>query len=1374
MSKFEKFEVDVEGGKINSTRWQIWLRRFDLFIEANGVTGDRKMIATLLNEAGSGVEEIYEAIRDTTVAKADEKYADIAKLITNHFAPQKNLNMSKLKFRETCQYQGENVDSYYVRLKTAAVQCEFGTSNNDEILLQLIQGSIDKRVKLKASQETVTLDNLLKYIRSLEFSSEVSVSSYKKEQGSCKVESICKLESRNVVDFNRIKQASTNKLCFRCGREFPHKGKCRALDQKCNKCGKLGHFAKCCKGGVDNKPKFTKHKFDNTAKRSYQIQTIKSSNADENINMKVNDENVTEIRSESYNLFSISNGDLACPRIMIDILGSTIEAGIDTQASINAISKQTFDKMTIKPELKFDNTIVYSFDGKKPMKSLGKFISIVKANRKAVKAEFLVFDDVRDNLLSYQTSRDLELVKLTFALESKEDVFHKNVVAKFPDLFSGKIGRLKDYKLKFHINKDIKPIIQKERKIPFHLKEAIEKAIDDMIVDDIIEPVSGEATPHVSCFVAVPKPSNPKEVRITLDAKIINKSIERERHNMPTLDELKAKLNGAKYISKIDFKGGYHQIEIDEESRYITVFRTPKGLMRYKRLVQGISCSSEMFQNAVEKILNGLNGVMNLIDDGFIWGSTEEEHDENLYAVLQRLQDKGLTLNPEKCVLKQKELEFFGMKFSSEGISITDEKVKALKEAKLPITQSELRSFLGFANFCSDSIPELAINARLLWKMTHSNKPKKIVWTEDLIKRFEMVKDTVSTTALSYFNKDWDTVLEVDAGPEGAGAVLYQTEPGDVNSKHIVCFWSKSFSDVEMRYSQVEKEALGVVLACEKFRLYLVGKKFLLYTDNKAVELIYKNPKSKPPARISRFNLRLMDLEFDIKHKPGKDNIADYLSRHPLKTHETNRETYLAEQYLYFISEQNAPRAVQIEQLMDATSQDMTLQAVIQAIKKNDFSNNQNLKYYKRFKDELSIYQDKLVLRGSRIVVPEKYWSQMVKIAHEGHLGIVKTKQLIRDRIWFPHIDKMVENEIQQCKACQLVGSSGYRPEPLKISEFPDRPWQKVQADFHILPDGTELLSIIDLFSSFPVVVGVPTTAHIYVIPKLESIFSLMGIPEFIRTDNGPPFQGYNFKDFCRNYGIKHIKTTPEWPQANGKIENFNKNLRRLIQKSFIDNLNWESELNNFLRAYRNAPQCSSQIAPSELIFVKSNSSKLPLRIQDLRLKKDIQMLAEENDQQAKGKMKLYADKRRKAVQHEFSVGDKVLVNQFHNKKVYNKIKSKAANELFEIKAIKGSMITAFSGNRELTRNVSLFKKAPDTMEHSYEYILNNNICCAEADKNFHSEHQEHNNVDNELVELEATPQIQVFRRSERIRHPVDRYVAEPASGLLNRLPKSR
>ena len=169
------------------------------------------------------------------------------------------------------------------------------------------------------------------------------------------------------------------------------------------------------------------------------------------------------------------------------------------------------------------------------------------------------------------------------------------------------------------------------------------------------------------------------------------------------------------------------------------------------------------------------------------------------------------------------------MKFSKDGNALTNEKINALKEAKLPVTQSELRSFLGLTNFCSASIPELAINTSELWRMTHNNKPKKLAWTEETIKKFNMIKNTILTTSLSYFNKEWNTVLEEDAGPQGVGAVLYQVEPNKPQSKHIVSFWSKAFSNVEQRYSQVEKEALGVVLACEKFRIYLVGKKWLMF-----------------------------------------------------------------------------------------------------------------------------------------------------------------------------------------------------------------------------------------------------------------------------------------------------------------------------------------------------------------------------------------------------------------------------------------------------------------------------------------------------------------------------------------------------------------
>jgi hypothetical protein len=122
---------------------------------------------------------------------------------------------------------------------------------------------------------------------------------------------------------------------------------------------------------------------------------------------------------------------------------------------------------------------------------------------------------------------------------------------------------------------------------------------------------------------------------------------------------------------------------------------------------------------------------------------------------------------------------------------------------------------------------------------------------------------------------------------------------------------------------------------------------------------------------------------------------------------------------------------------MEATKQDRMFKLVMEAVKTNVYSNDPELKPYRKIKEELSVFQNKLVLRGARIIIPKEFWSNILKIAHEGHLGIVKTKQLIRDRVWFPGIDEKVENEIRQCIPCQLVSNGGFRSEPLKITDFP-------------------------------------------------------------------------------------------------------------------------------------------------------------------------------------------------------------------------------------------------------------------------------------------------------------------------------------------------
>ena len=374
-------------------------------------------------------------------------------------------------------------------------------------------------------------------------------------------------------------------------------------------------------------------------------------------------------------------------------------------------------------------------------------------------------------------------------------------------------------------------------------------------------------------------------------------------------------------------------------------------------------------------------------------------------------------------------MDFYGLNFSQKGISITEQKIKALKEALSPKTASELRSFLGLASLCSRSIENFTTLSESLWKLTR-NKVKWI-WTADHEKVFNIVKTSICEKALGYFDKSWLTYLEVDASPVGAAAILYQEDPKNHEDKKFIIFWSQIFNNIECRHSQTEKEALAIVLACEKFEIYLIGKPFTLITDNKAVERIFRNPRSKPPARILRWNLRLMEFHFKIMHKSGCQNVADYLSRNPINNNFENTITKSEEEFVNSIEYYSKPSAIKLEEIIQATKKDKKIQKVIKSIQNNEFTNDLDIVLFKNIRNDLSVTKQGILVRDTRMVIPESLQNRAIQIAHEGHQGISKTKRLLRERILFPYIDKMTENLLSECTACQL-NNRGNKREELK------------------------------------------------------------------------------------------------------------------------------------------------------------------------------------------------------------------------------------------------------------------------------------------------------------------------------------------------------
>lgn len=246
-------------------------------------------------------------------------------------------------------------------------------------------------------------------------------------------------------------------------------------------------------------------------------------------------------------------------------------------------------------------------------------------------------------------------------------------------------------------------------------------------------------------------------------------------------------------------------------------------------------------------------------------------------------------------------------------------------------------------------------------------------------------------------------------------------------------------------------------------------------------------------------------------------------------------------------------------------------------------------------KDELTVSDESdVILKNSRIVIPVTLRSRAVTLAHEGHQGLTKTKQLIREKVWFPGIDSWVKREIEKCLPCQ-ANSPEKHPEPLQMTTLPPAPWHTLHVDFcGPFPTGEYLLVVIDAYSRFPEVEIVRSTSAATTIPKLERIFATHGIPTILCSDNGPPFTSHEFKEYTKNNGIKHRKITPLWPQANSEAESFMKPLTKAVRSAHAEGKKWTEHLHKFLLNYRTTPHTTTGQAPTTLLFNRQAQNKLP------------------------------------------------------------------------------------------------------------------------------------------------------------------------------------
>ena len=725
-----------------------------------------------------------------------------------------------------------------------------------------------------------------------------------------------------------------------------------------------------------------------------------------------------------------------------------------------------------------------------------------------------------------------------------------------------------------------------------------------------------------------------------------------------------------------------------------------------------------------------------------MFGKTQSDHDRSLEAVFQRLKERGLTLNQRKCEYSKSKVEFLGYVFGGDGITPDPKKVEEIVNLQTPTSASEVRSLLGMTNYCARFIPDYATKTEPLRKLTHKDQTWE--WTPQHDRAVNELKDAlVKAPVTAYFDPAKDTELSVDASPVGSAAILSQKDK-ETGTNHIITYASRSLTQTEQRYSQTEREALAIVWACEHLHLYIYGKPVAIHTDHKPLVSIFGNPSSKPPPRIERWTLRLQPYQIKVHYRKGDGNPADYLSRHPSKQSiAASREEKIAEDYVNYITIASTPKALTVQEIEEATKADVTLQAVSKAIETGNW--HEGVKQsgvdtaefiaWQKVKDELTAGVDpQVILRGTKIAVPKKLQERVVNLAHEGHQGVVKTKSLLREKVWFPGIDKMVEKKVQSCCAC-LVSTPESKREPLVMSPLPKAPWSEVSMDFAELPNNEYLLIITDDYSRYPVIEIVKSTSANTVIPKVDKVFSEFGVPDVVKTDNGPPFNSSAFRSFALNLGFKHRKITPRWPRANGEVERFVRTVKKVIKTANVERKSWKQEMYRFLRNFRATPHTTTRVPPATALFGRAMKTKLPEFNAGQQEPK-----IEENDRKAKSKMKKHADDKAYIRPSTIKKGDTVFVKRDDLKR---KRETPYRLEPYVVISKKGSMITASNENGTITRNSSCFKKAParnDSEETSDDEDIDDPVCQAEA------------------PEFEA-PELPRYPRRAR-RHPV-RYGAQ-------------
>ncbi len=625
-----------------SEAWKKFKQHAGFIGPLNGKTEQEK-IAYLLIWVGEKGRDIYNTweLSSDDAKKLETYYNGYG----TYVKPRTNTVFARYQFHHRIQEAGEPFDKFATDLKLFMKECEY--DKPDEMVRDRIVFGVQSRPireKLLQKGSNLTLKTSIDIAHSHEASQQ----------------QLHTITPHAEASVNAVTRSKLITDCYYCGRDHP-RNKCPAWGSECTKCHKRNHWAAQCEVATQYiQKKAKKHKSYASSQDKPHSGRKGRSRRIHKVKRETDTDTVSE---EELTIKAVTNvrkiGEQLQTDLKVDGIKNKLRVQIDTGAETNILPMRCLELM--HPGMHVSErtspspfSVLRAYDGSiiKHHGTISLRCQVSGPQTTWNNINFFVCDTQGPAILGLTDSKALDLVSVnplvqhvtvSVVQKANEKQFKDfdDLVTQFPDRFEGQ-GKIPN-KGKLQLKENSRPVVNAPRRCPVHVRKDIQAEIDEMERKGIIEKIpAGQPTEWLSNLVCARK-SNSK-MRVCLDLRSLNANLKHTYHRSPTVEEITYKMTSATVFSKLDAKDGYWSIVLDESSSLLTAFSSPSSNQRYKfnRMPFGINVSPDLFQEAMDAITRGLDGVISIADDICVFGVDEKQHDENLNNLMLRAKAHGL------------------------------------------------------------------------------------------------------------------------------------------------------------------------------------------------------------------------------------------------------------------------------------------------------------------------------------------------------------------------------------------------------------------------------------------------------------------------------------------------------------------------------------------------------------------------------------------------------------------------------------------------------------------------------------------------------------------------------------------------------------